>query len=523
MDPNVRSLCDEILERIDRLRDDSGERWERWERRFEEVTTERQEHDEAVDRRIKSLEDFAAAQYTAAVVSDNWGAHFDERVSDLEQRMMDLELIRIHEINDERDDRVAAVEGAVGEINDWRPGVDGLIDALRWEVKKLRASGGGAVEALPTSGPLHQHGLVAARSPAGTTTDWPKGHGVESTTRAKSYGVVTTVAPTPANGMCRSSRPPLPPNPTFTVAECDPNFSPEPLPPDPPYPPFHSPHLGQLPKMHFPQFDGTTPQLWITHVESYFDMYSVDPSVWVRDASMQFIGPGKRWIQSIAHRLAQVSWTEFYILLHERFCRDQHELLLRQLFNIRQTASVQEYADQFVDLVEQLSAYSTHPDTLSYTTRFIDGLRDDIRSVVLIQRLSIWILLFPSRVCRKRWSSHRAVTNIAERMHRHNTSRRHLGHPCRWEPLLSAWRCLILQRHRNLGVHLMTAAKNIAVLQWMTSCSRSALTERRAVSVCAVVRNGTTVTNAPQPCSSMLFKKFGISVKTCSPKTVIQN
>jgi hypothetical protein len=40
----------------------------------------------------------------------------------------------------------------------------------------------------------------------------------------------------------------------------------------------------------------------------------------------------------------------------------------------------------FVDLIEQLSAYTPNPDHLSYTTRFVDGLRDDIRAIILIQR-----------------------------------------------------------------------------------------------------------------------------------------
>lgn len=73
-------------------------------------------------------------------------------------------------------------------------------------------------------------------------------------------------------------------------------------------------------------------------------------------------------------------------MLREHFCRDQHELLLRQLFSIKQTGSMQEYVDKFVDLVEQLSAYTPNPDILSYVTRFVDGLRDDIRFVLLVQR-----------------------------------------------------------------------------------------------------------------------------------------
>lgn len=71
MEPNVRNLIDEVLKRIDDLRTDSNDRWERWEHRFDDATAELQERDAAVDRRIASLEDFAAAQYSVAVVANN--------------------------------------------------------------------------------------------------------------------------------------------------------------------------------------------------------------------------------------------------------------------------------------------------------------------------------------------------------------------------------------------------------------------------------------------------------------------
>ena len=61
------------------------------------------------------------------------------------------------------------------------------------------------------------------------------------------------------------------------------------------------------------------------------------------------------------------------------------EMLIRQLFHIKQTSTVQDYVDRFVDLIEQLSAYTPNPDHLSYTTRFVDGLRDDIRAIILVQ------------------------------------------------------------------------------------------------------------------------------------------
>lgn len=138
--------------------------------------------------------------------------------------------------------------------------------------------------------------------------------------------------------------------------------------------------------MQFPKFDGDNPQFWITQAKNYFEMYFVDESVWIKCATMQFTGAAKRWLQSIERSLDGIDWIAFCRLIRDRFSHDQHELLLRQLFNIKQTASVQEYVDQFIALVENLSAYTPNPDHLSYTTRFIDGLRPDIRAIVIVQR-----------------------------------------------------------------------------------------------------------------------------------------
>jgi hypothetical protein len=45
-----------------------------------------------------------------------------------------------------------------------------------------------------------------------------------------------------------------------------------------------------------------------------------------------------RWFQSVERRLHDVGWTDFYVRVHDRFRRDQHDALIRQLFHIRQTA-----------------------------------------------------------------------------------------------------------------------------------------------------------------------------------------
>ena len=56
------------------------------------------------------------------------------------------------------------------------------------------------------------------------------------------------------------------------------------------------------------------------------------------------------------------------------------------MFHIKQLTSVAEYIERFSRLVDQLAAYEAKSDQLYYTTRFVDGLKSDIRSAVVIQR-----------------------------------------------------------------------------------------------------------------------------------------
>lgn len=81
-------------------------------------------------------------------------------------------------------------------------------------------------------------------------------------------------------------------------------------------------HLGGLPKLSFPSFDGTSPKLWQKRCEDYFDMYSIDEVVWVKVATMHFVGVDGRWLQSIEPRLSSLSWRRFCQAMHERFGRE---------------------------------------------------------------------------------------------------------------------------------------------------------------------------------------------------------
>jgi hypothetical protein len=115
-------------------------------------------------------------------------------------------------------------------------------------------------------------------------------------------------------------------------------------------------------------------------------MYDIDPLMWVKVSSMHFEGAAAHWLQSVDHRVRTAGWSELCSWIHERFGKNHHEILIRQVYCIKQSGSIQEYIDQFCELVDQLKAYSKDTNPLYYTTRLIDGLRDDIKSVILVQR-----------------------------------------------------------------------------------------------------------------------------------------
>jgi hypothetical protein len=96
-------------------------------------------------------------------------------------------------------------------------------------------------------------------------------------------------------------------------------------------------------------------------------MYSVDRDVWVKVATMYLEGLAARWFQSMKRRLTHAPWDTFCTLLMDRFGHDEHEVLIRRLFHIKQSGSVFDYIASFTELVDQLHAYEsikTHFTTL---------------------------------------------------------------------------------------------------------------------------------------------------------------
>jgi hypothetical protein len=276
--------------------------------------------------------------------------------------------------------RVAALESASVAFDSWCPVIESTTDDIKHGVNSVQAVV--ARIASPSRpeprdpphlqpGILGAYGSAAARTPVGPTADGPMGHRVDSQSREADFGRVFAQTHllhngTPDFGFPSYIKPPeLSNHPDY-------EFSPGPV---------HGSQFGPLPKVPFPQFDGEHPRLWLGRAQDYFDIYFVDPKVWIRVATMHFTGAAARWFQSMATPVKHCSWAEFSHLVLERFGRDQYEHLIRQLFHIRQTSTIAAYIEEFSGLVDQLAAYQSKTDPLFYTMCFIDGLKEHIKVV----------------------------------------------------------------------------------------------------------------------------------------------
>jgi hypothetical protein len=98
------------------------------------------------------------------------------------------------------------------------------------------------------------------------------------------------------------------------------------------------------------------------------------------------MGAAATWLEAFLRKYLEDTWPDFVQTVHARFMRNQHQVLLRRLYRIAKTCTVEDYVQRFSALVDQISAYDTNPDQLNYLTRFLDGLKSGVHALVAIQQ-----------------------------------------------------------------------------------------------------------------------------------------
>jgi hypothetical protein len=138
--------------------------------------------------------------------------------------------------------------------------------------------------------------------------------------------------------------------------------------------------------MDFPAFEGDRPKSWKRQCESYFRVFEIHPELWVDTATMHFTGSALLWLENCGMDVEKMGWNELCALVCEQFGRGEFQKLLRQLFHPKQLGTVVEYIQEFTEVMHALKAHTSAWDPELFPSRFVDGLKDEIRVVVLVHQ-----------------------------------------------------------------------------------------------------------------------------------------
>ena len=81
-----------------------------------------------------------------------------------------------------------------------------------------------------------------------------------------------------------------------------------------------------------------------------------------------------------------MEWEKLAEMVLAKFDKDRYQVLLRQLDALKQTSSVLEYYTEFEKLAHGILLYNPVIDDTILVTQFISGVREDIRSAILLHR-----------------------------------------------------------------------------------------------------------------------------------------
>jgi hypothetical protein len=141
-----------------------------------------------------------------------------------------------------------------------------------------------------------------------------------------------------------------------------------------------------LPKLDLPKFQGDNPKIWKKKCETYCEVFSVPAHLQTRYATLNFTDKAALWLETIEAKGRIERWMDLCNIVFDRWDKDQHSLTMCQILNIKQTRTVAGYINKFDDLRHQLLLHDPSASDVFFVTRFIEGLKNDIRSVIALHR-----------------------------------------------------------------------------------------------------------------------------------------
>jgi hypothetical protein len=130
-----------------------------------------------------------------------------------------------------------------------------------------------------------------------------------------------------------------------------------------------------IPKMDFPQFDGTDVRIWLDKCSTYFQLYSIPPNFLVTTASMHLVDRASHWYQSYKHSPGSHTLEHFVVAVSQEFEVNTHRVKTMELLNLKQTSSIEDYKQQFDQLVYHIRLYDGNISDTMLVSQFLLGLK----------------------------------------------------------------------------------------------------------------------------------------------------
>lgn len=140
-----------------------------------------------------------------------------------------------------------------------------------------------------------------------------------------------------------------------------------------------------MPKMEFPRFDGTDVRIWVDKCQTFFTMYKIPEGFKVSAATMYMSNRAAHWYQAFMVSNGWHNWEQFKEAVVTEFEGNIQRDKMRELLILKQTSSVEEYRRKFDEIVYQLRLYDHNIGGLMLVTRFVLGLKEDLRAAVELQ------------------------------------------------------------------------------------------------------------------------------------------
>jgi hypothetical protein len=137
-----------------------------------------------------------------------------------------------------------------------------------------------------------------------------------------------------------------------------------------------------MPKMDIPRFDGSDVRIWLDKCSAYFQLYAIPHDFRVTTASLHMVGKASHWFQPYKHSWGSHTWEHFVLAVSKEFEVNTHRVKTMALLNLRQTGSVEEYKQQFDQLVYHIRLYDPSLNETMLTFQFLLGLKEELRQKV---------------------------------------------------------------------------------------------------------------------------------------------